>query len=292
VRIGATVLLVASLGWAARGAFRGASPPPAAGAGADAPVSAADRRQQEILALAIDQPADPELGRVYGDINSRHFDGRLPEMPVIWEPRLAEVGRLADQAFTLDGMFGHIGDKAVILLHPRLARDSAALRRALSHEMVHAYLYTTGDRSNDHGPAFQATLRRLSDEGAFPGIAAGDDERETLRRWIADHSDRLDADRAQHRRERDALATEAIALEEDLADLDALHKIGAVVDDAAVAAWTKRRDDYNRRVEALRARSERVDADVAALNEQVDRYNQMMSYPDGLGEPQPNPSRR
>jgi hypothetical protein len=245
-------------------------------------MSPADRRQREILEDAVDRPPDPALVRMFDDINIRHFDGQLPAIPVAWESRLAEVGPLAARAFTLEGMFGHIGGKAVILLNPSLSRDPDALKRALSHEIVHAWLYSIGDPSTGHGPAFQATLKRLSNEGAFAGIVASARERESLRAWLEAESARLDMMNEQARLESDALSTEAREIEQALAELNARHRNGATVDEAAIAAWTLRRDTHNRRVAALRASGERVRTDAAAFNDQVERYNLMLSYPDGL----------
>jgi hypothetical protein len=252
----------------------------------EVPASAADQRQEEILKLAIDQPPDPALGRAFSDMNARHFGGLLPSMPVVWEPRLAQVGSLSPEAFTLEGMFGHIGDRSVILLNPGLARDQDALRRALSHEMVHAYLYTIGDASADHGPAFQATLRRLADEGAFAGIVATERERESLRAWLEAESARLDGEGADTRRLSETLAHDAREIEQLHAALQVRARTtpstGMPGIDAAVEDWTRRRDAHNLRVDELRARTDRNQNDRVAFNEQIERYNLMLSYPDGL----------
>jgi hypothetical protein len=281
VRIAIAVLLLTSLGWAGLKVLVQA-PAPTDGRASEAPLSAADERQREILEQAIGHASDPALVRVYDEINGRHFGGRLPAIPVAWEPRLAEVGPLAAQAFTLEGMFGHIGDRSIILLHPELARDPGRLRRALSHEMVHAWLHTTGDSSTGHGPAFQNTLRRLSDEGAFDGVVATPQERESLRVWLEGETMRLDTLGAETRRESEALAIEARELEQDLARLNARprDRIGSA--DPLAVDWTRRRDAHNRRVEELNRRTERVRSESAEFNAQVERYNLMLSYPDGL----------
>jgi hypothetical protein len=286
IRIAVAVLLLVSLGWATWSALMHG---PAAGAlPADDPTrSAADRRQEEILKQAIGYAPDPALGRVYDELNVRHFNAFLPPIPVVWEPRLGDVGLLApDEAFTLEGMFGHIGDKAVILLNPGLSRDPAAVRRTLSHEMVHAWLYMIGDTSTDHGPAFQATLRRLSAEGAFPGIIASEEERAGLAAWLTSESVRLDGVSEESRREGEALAREALEIEQALATLNARSEVtprppgGGM--DRSIADWTLRRDAYNRRVTEFRARADRHRADLAEFNAQVERHNLMLSYPDGL----------
>jgi hypothetical protein len=291
VRISAAVLLVTSLAWASRNMLRG-EPATSSAPAAAAPLSAADKRQAEILKVAVDYAPDPGLVRAYDEINRRHFGGQLPAMPVVWEPRLAEVGPLASQAFTLEGMFGRVGDRAVILLNPSLARDADAMRRALSHEMVHAWLFTIGDPSTEHGPAFQATLRRLADEGAFPAIVSSPREREHLRAWLESESMRLDMMTGEAQRESEALAIEARGIEEALADLNARRRAGAAVEESAISAWTLRRDAYNRRAGQLRARADRARAEAAAFNAQVERYNLMVSYPDGLDQLDPFATRR
>src|SRR6476660_1844508 len=111
-----------------------------------------DERQHEILRQDIDQPGDPALIRMFSAINTKYFNGSLQTLPVVWEPRLAEVGAIASQKFTLEGMFGHLGHRAMILLNPELRTDARALERALCHEIVHAYLYARGESTNSHGP--------------------------------------------------------------------------------------------------------------------------------------------
>lgn len=281
MRIAAAILLVVSLVWAAGNLLRDDEPR------ADrtgTPETAADLRQREILEDAISYTPDPALTGLYGDINARHFGGRLPAIPVVWEPRLKDVGRLAADTFTLEGMFGHIGEKAVILLNPGLSTRPDALRRALSHEMVHAWLHTIGDSSADHGPAFQATLKRLADEGAFAGLAASDQERAALRSWLDTESARLETMNGESRREADVLEREARDIEQGFETLNGDEPSAGPARDAAVAAWRHRRDTYNRRLEEFRARADRLQRDLAAFNAQVERYNLMASYPHGLDE--------
>jgi SprT-like family len=281
----AALFVVVSLGWVLWRALEttaaDAAPAPA--------LSAADRRQQELLRDDLAKPSDPELLALYRTINQRHFAGRLPDMPVQWEPRLMDVGALASQRFTLEGMFGHMGDRAAILLNASLRSDPAALRRALCHEMVHAYLYEIGDTSTDHGPAFQTELKRLSAEGAFEGIVATDADREAQRAWLDREAVRLDADSEAVRREGEDIERERVGLEEAMADMNA--RIGAAAargerfsDTAAVETLNARRDAYNRRVEETNRRTEEGRAALAEFNRQVERYNLMLSYPDGVEE--------
>ena len=259
------------------------------GAGAAARLSPADARQQEILKSAIGSPGDAELGEMYASLNARHFSGGLPAMPVAWEPRLDEVGALANRAFALEGMFGRIGKRTIILLHPKLRADAAALRRTLAHEMVHAWLHAAGDSSGDHGPAFQTTLKRLADEGAFAGIVASQEERESLRAWIAAESARLDAERLALERDGASILSEQSEVERLITDLDA--RIAAA--NAAGRGWppqheidaaNARRAAYNDRAARANDRADRHRASVDALNREIERYNLMVAYPDGLDE--------
>lgn len=280
VRIGIALVGLSALGWGVLNLIGSQSETRADPRGGP-PASAADERQQEILKAAVDHSPDPALGALYDEINTRHFDALLPAIPVVWEPRLAEVGPLAAETFTLDGMFGHIGDKAVILLNPALASDRDATRRALCHEMVHAYLHTIGDPAADHGPAFKVTLERLAAEGAFRGIAATEDERATLRAWLEWESARLHAENDDLRRESMSLAIEARDIEEARVRLSLRSAETGDPDEKAAADWTRRRDAYNSRALALREKSERSRAARATFRTEADRYELMRAYPGG-----------
>jgi hypothetical protein len=241
------------------------------------PVSPVEALQQDILHAGIDQPGDPALGALYQALNARHFAAALPAMPVRWEPRLRDVISLADPSFTLEGMFGSVGTKMTILLHPTLQDDSAALDRTLSHEMVHAFLAVTGDTGTGHGPAFQTVLKRLADEGAFEGVVATDEERGRLRAWLDAESARLVADR-------DAMTRRGRELDQERAGLEQAIAAAGPLDRARADALNARREAYNSN--AMRANDEagRHQRALASLNREIERYNLMLKYPDGLDE--------
>jgi len=168
------------------------------GAAASAPRPAsADSIQKSIVRGNLNRPGDPELVAQYQAINERHFQGLLPSMPVRWEPRLSEVDARSADGLKLLGTFGKIGERSVILLHPSLKANADDLARALSHEMVHAYLSTTlGDEDTAHGLSYQAVLRRLALEGAFIGIPSTEVERADLRAWLDQQATKLDSEGA------------------------------------------------------------------------------------------------
>jgi SprT-like family protein len=250
-------------------------------------LSPAEAKQDEILREDIERPGDERLVAAYRAINARHFAGALAAMPVVWEPRLAEVGAMSTPPFVLEGMFGHVGRRTTILLNPALQNDAGAIDRALCHEMVHAYLFSTGNENTTHGPAFQAVLRRLAGEGAFEGIAATDEERQTLRGWLvaervrlaAEDKDilRLDADLARERAEieHNAAAYNARARRAGAGDdLRPFEREGRAINDS--------RDAYNQRAADLNARVDRGRSDRDVFNREVARYNLMLTYPDGI----------
>jgi hypothetical protein len=239
--------------------------------------------QQELLDQNLDKPGDPELDAIYQQIAAKHFSGALPAIPVLWEPRLAQVGLLASQAFTLEGMFGHAGSRSVILLNPDLQGDAQALARALCHEMVHAYLYTTGDTGTEHGPAFQIVLQRLSAEQAFEGIMATDAERAALRTWIDGEAARIEATRQALEALGATVEAERAALERAIADASAR---GALPADEA-AALDARRQAYNRMAVDANTRSVTAAAERDHFNREVQRYKLMLVYPDGIDQKPP-----
>lgn len=250
-------------------------------------MSPVEARQKAILQDDLGRAGDPGLIRQYHEINARYFAARLPAMPVLWEPKLAEVGTLGPRPFTLEGMFGHIGARQAILLNDHLRSDSAAATRTLCHEMVHAYLYEIGDRTTDHGAAFQTELKRLSDAGAFTGIVATDDERRALKTWLDEENARLDAEGAAVQQEDEAIARDRTDLDAAIADMSARLQSRTAADrpsPAEIDALESSRQAFNARVSAIRERANDARAALAEFNRQVERYNLMLVYPDGLDE--------
>jgi len=285
ILVGAAVIALTGAAW---------SLSPAWGAGQQvtnaAATASADALQQELLRENLDHSADPGLANRFAEINKKHFFNALPAIPVVWEPRLADVGTLAGRTFTLLGMFGRSGDRSIILLHPDLKNDAAGLDRALCHEMIHAYLFSVGDTSTDHGPAFRKVLHRLLNEGAFVSIEASPEERAALRAWLEAESVRLSAERTAL----EALATE---IGEERAALDrafeSLNARGSAAKPAGsggpspeeVATLKAQRDRYIERVASMNRRAVDFRTAQDEYNAQAARYNLMATYPDGLDEP-------
>lgn len=244
-------------------------------------ASPSEALQEKLLRRNIDRPGDPMLGQRFQAINARHFRAALPAIPVVWEPELANVGSLARDEFRLEGMFGLVGSRSMILLNPRLRNDPKAIDRALSHEMVHAYLHSTGDSATTHGPTFQAVLSRIATEGAFESLVSTPEERSKLRAWLDGETVRLEA-------ERRALEELGQQIDRERGEIErAMSDISNADERASLEA---RRDAYN--LLASQA-NDRVNAQRAAhdeLNRQIARYNLMITYPDGLGDSTPMPT--
>ena len=237
--------------------------------------SPAEERQQELLDRNLGLPSDPLLGQRFREINVRHFNSALPAIPVRWEPELATVGELAGGRFTLQGMYGYVGNRALILLAPELAADADAIDRVLSHEMVHAYLHAIGNSATTHGPVFQTVLRRLSVEGAFVGVVASDEERGRLRDQLDQEAARLDAEAIE-------LETLNAELERERTEVErALAGLGASTSQDVVAQVVARRDAFNDRAAQAARRAERHARDRESLAAEVTRYQLMIAYPDG-----------
>ena len=287
ILIGAGVIALTGAAWSlspARGGGAGQQVTNAAAA------ASADALQRELLRENLTRAADPVLARRFAEINTKHFFNSLPAIPVVWEPRLAEVGTLAGRTFTLLGMFGQSGDRSIILLHPDLKTDPGGLDRALCHEMIHAYLFSVGDTSTDHGPAFRNVLHRLLNEGAFVSLEASPEERANLRTWLEAEAARL----AAERRALDMLAPE---IEAERAAIDrAVEGLNARISAAnasgrgwpspeEVAGLNAQKDRYNERAADMNRRGLEFRNAQDEYNAKVARYNLMATYPDGLDEP-------
>ena len=142
---------------------------------------------------------------------------------------------------------------------------------------MHAYLYSTGDTGPEHGPAFQAVLKRLSNGGAFEGIVSTDQERMSLRAWLDEESKRLDEEAKDMERLGKEIEQQRAEVDQAAADLNARGR-----SEAKLALINSLRDAYNRRVTDANARAEQDRADLEHFNQEVERYNLMLVYPDGF----------
>ena len=249
----------------------------------------AEAREGEIVAQDAGRPGDPALNAEYQEINERHFANELPSMPVLWETRLDEVGPLIAEGFRLDGLAAKRDGVQFILINPVVRGYPGQLRRTLCHEMVHQYLFTKGDTTTKHGPAFQRILQRLSEEGAFVGKWASDSEKASLKAWLDGESTRLNGEKSELDRMRESIERDREELDRQVNELNqrissANRQGSGWPSEEEVASVKSQRDTFNRSVEDYRDRGEAYGADAMRFNGQVNRYNLMISYPDRLDE--------
>ena len=68
------------------------------------PKNPAEAMEWQVIEQDAGKSGDTELANHYQQVNERYFDGRLPGIPVLWEPRLKEVGPLIADDFRLEGL--------------------------------------------------------------------------------------------------------------------------------------------------------------------------------------------
>jgi hypothetical protein len=263
----------------------------------------AKAREHEIIEQDAGKLGDLELRSNYQEVNEQYYAGKLPNIPVLWEPRLEGVGPLQAEGLVVHGLWARSGDKVFILINPETRMNAPELRPVLCHEVVHEYLFTQGDTNTNHGPAFKSELHRLAEAGAFEGISASEDEKASLKSWIDAESTRLAGESAAIREEgieidqtKETIELEKASSDRELRDLNQRittaneQGTGVPSDDemesfkAKVRLLNQRVGDLNGRVDSFHARIERYNADVSQFNQSVSQYNLMMAYPDGLDE--------
>jgi len=125
-------------------------------------------------------------------------------------------------------------------------------------------------------PAADWKATRLSIEGAFEGLVATEEEQARLRAWLDHEAERLDTE---------GLALDALDLrmQGERADLQrATAELSLSTSQDTIALVTSLRDAHNARVVEANLRLEQLARDRQAFRSEVDRYNLMVVYPDGL----------
>lgn len=224
---------------AAHSGTASATPPPVVTESAPPPPPDQTRSAQ-LFDRNRGMPPDPDLAEEYEQLNVDYFRNILPRPAVRWETGLADLGPLIADNFSVLGLT----DGAMILINPVVARDPDQRRRALCHEMTHMAVWK---QDQGHGPVFQGQLRHLAELGAFKGIVATEEARDTMLSSLHQKRTALEAAEKSLKTDREAL------------------------DRTSQSA-----------VEAFNARVEQHQAAITEYNRLVEQYNLMVSYPDGL----------
>jgi hypothetical protein len=263
----------------------------------------AKAKEHEIIEQDVGKLGDLELGSNYQEVNVQYYGGKLPKIPVLWEPRLEEVGPLQAEGLVVHGLWARSGDNVFILVNPEARANPSELKRVLCHEIVHEYLFTLGDINTNHGHAFKNELHRLAEAGAFEGIAASEEEKASLKSWIDGESTRLAGEASAIREEgieldqtKETIESEKKSSDRELRDLNERITIandrgsGGPSDDERESFKAKGRllnqrvEDFNGRAASFQGRVASYNGDISRFNRSVNRYNLMMAYPDGLDE--------
>lgn len=238
--------------------------------------------QQEMLAASRDKPENADLGLLFTELNARHFEGRLPDVKVLWEE---DLQRLDGGDYRQNGMT----DGKTILLNAALKPEEANVRRTLCHEMVHVKFFAEGQTSNSHDALFQAELRRIFEDGCFEAVRATPEEEASLEEWIDSERARLDAARAQADAQAAAVKMEVERMDRIIADLNERIRLANAAGSgwpsaAEIEAAERQRVALNDSIAAHNSAVAANERAQARFNEAVKRYNLMVAYPDGLVE--------
>jgi len=115
-------------------------------------------------------PIRPDIKAMFVRLNEEHFDGEIPDLPVVWNARMTTTaGYCRYKRSRVLALRGHRQELTVtkIDLSDKLFRhldyDLAKIERTLIHEMVHAYLVHK-DNEKGHTWRFQSMMTRITGE--------------------------------------------------------------------------------------------------------------------------------
>ena len=132
------------------------------------------------MALRTNAPlTSPQLSAIWGALNTRHFNGALPPIDLVWSRRLtSSVGLFVSRAGPRSSWAGNVTHKppqreirlSLPLLKPLLARSPYArneLVSTLAHEMIHQWQYDILKRRPNHGAEFLRKMTEMNRDGAL-----------------------------------------------------------------------------------------------------------------------------
>ena len=100
----------------------------------------------------------PNIKEMFNNLNKRHFNSNIPNIPVVWNTRMTTTaGKCRSKNFRVKKI--DLCDK----LFQTLAYDPAKIENTLIHEMVHAYLIHKF-KERGHTPRFQQMMKNITGE--------------------------------------------------------------------------------------------------------------------------------
>lgn len=144
-------------------------------------LSAAKRQMIESGELEVrndNRPVPESLEDLFDQINAEDFDGKLPRIPVRWNPGLKRA--LGKAHYTSAGKGKKRGtrkDCSATLIEIQSGRmwTDRFLRKVMTHEMCHVWAFTFCGEVG-HGPQFWKKMRKLGYQKGhrFPGQRPGE----------------------------------------------------------------------------------------------------------------------
>lgn len=133
------------------------------------------------ISSTANSPSPPRsterLYTVWGDLNVRFFDGKLPSIKIVWSPRLTAssgmfVSRVGPRAKTDQGPDTRPERRLIRLSLPLLQSLSERTPYAeqeivstLAHEMIHQWQFDVLKRRPDHGFDFMRKMTEMNRSG-------------------------------------------------------------------------------------------------------------------------------
>ena len=132
------------------------------------------------MALRTKPPmTSQQLIAIWADLNTKHFNGALPPIPLVWSRRLtSSVGMFVSRAGPRSSWGGNASHKSaqreirlsLPLLKPLLARTPYGrneLVSTLAHEMIHQWQYDILKRRPNHGNDFLRKMTEMNRDGVL-----------------------------------------------------------------------------------------------------------------------------
>jgi hypothetical protein len=115
---------------------------------------------------------DADLGKMFVELDAQYFEGKLPKIPVSFQPLAGNVGGTYSRS------------DVAIAVSKSESYSPSVCRDTVLHEMAHFYVELnfpgspeTKVSSYGHGEHWRAEMRRLAAQGAFDGrLFSGDDK--------------------------------------------------------------------------------------------------------------------
>lgn len=114
----------------------------------------------------------PDIKKMFVELNEMHFNGEIPDIPVVWNGRMTTTAGYCRYRAKYPGTLPLVGKRRELVpqkidlsekLFRNLDYDLAKIERTLIHEMVHAYLIHKFNEKG-HTSRFQRMMTNITGE--------------------------------------------------------------------------------------------------------------------------------